>query len=143
VAYWAKALNGSDSDEQITTRLHGIDSVGNRLSSGIGYARGAYSITNPGNLEEITETLEPTESFTIPEDGRFAIEVLWSGNAAGNLEVHCNPPGEHPSMVTSPSADPGYPVPELPTIILLTIGLFMLGGYVWLRGRQEFCQGEA
>ena len=45
-------------------------------------------------------------SFTVPEGGRLAIEVLWSGSAKGNLEIHCNPPDKHASKVTSPSTDP-------------------------------------
>ena len=138
-----KALDGGDSGKLITTRLHGINSDGDRLSGSLGYARGTYTVSSPESLEEVTETLGPTESFTVPEGGRFALEVLWSGIASGNLQIHCNPPGEHPSMVTSPSTDPGYPVPELPTIILLSVGLLALGGYAWLKRGRKFCQVEA
>jgi len=69
--------------------------------------------------------------------GRFAIEVLWSSSAAGNLEIHCNPSDKHASNVTSPSSDPGYPVPELSTFILLSTGLIALAGYVLLTKRRK------
>jgi len=47
------------------------------------------------------------------------------------IEEHSN------SYVKSPSSDPGYPVPELPTIILISSGLLTLAGYVWLTKRRR------
>ena len=134
IAYWVKAL---DSGKRVTTRLHGIDSVGNRLSGPYGYKGGNHNIGSSGALEDVTHTLTPGESFTIPEGGRFAIEVLWASGAAGNLEIHCNPSGKHASKITSSSSDPGYPVPELPTILLFSTGLITLAGYVLLTKRRK------
>ena len=84
-------------------------------------------------LENVTEALAPKSSFTIPEGGRFAIEVLWVSTAEGDLEIHCNPPGDLVSKVTSPTSDPGYPVPELPTIILFSAGLIALATFLVLK----------
>ncbi len=136
-AYWMKALNSTDSGKRITTRLQGINSEGAKLSGSYGYAQKYYDTSNPSHFEEVTESLKPSESFTIPEGGRFAIEVLWAGGAAGNLEIHCNPSGKHASKATSPSSDPGYPVPELSTLILFSVGLLVLAGYVGLRRRNN------
>ena len=47
------------------------------------------------------------------------------------IEEHSN------SYIKSPSSDPGYPVPELPTIILISTGLLTLAGYVWLTKRRR------
>jgi Tfp pilus assembly protein PilV len=41
------------------------------------------------------------------------------------------------SNLTSPSSDPGYPVPELSTLILLSTGLIALAGYVLLTKRRN------
>ena len=41
------------------------------------------------------------------------------------------------SYTDSPSSEPGYPVPELPTIILFGLGLAGLGIYYWLRKRPR------
>jgi len=56
----------------------------------------------------------------------------------GDLEIHCNPLGPAVSRVTP--TDPGYPVPELSTIILFSMGLLLLGGYVWLKRRRACLQ---
>jgi len=41
------------------------------------------------------------------------------------------------SNLTSPSSDPGYPVPELSTLILFSTGLIALAGYVLLTRRRK------
>ena len=132
-----KALNSTDSGKRITTRLQGINSEGAKLSGSCGYAQKYYSTSNPSHFEEVKESLKPSESFTIPEGGRFAIEVLWASGAVGDLEVHCNPTNKHASKATSPFSDPGYPVPELSTLILFSTGLLVLAGYVVLGRRKN------
>jgi len=132
VSYRVKAT-AADSGKRITTRFHGIDSTGAELS-GSPYAEGHYDINNPPFFEEVTESFNPA-GFTIPKGGRFAIEVLWAGGATGNLEIHCNPVGEDASQVTSPTSDPGYPIPELPTVLLFGLGLLVFVGYVRLKRR--------
>ena len=132
---WVKALNSKDLGKRVYIRLQGIDSEGNKISGSHGYAERWSTIKTPGGLEEISKALNP-ESFTIPEGGRFAVEVLWSGEV-GELEIHFNPSGDPVSKTTSPSSDPGYPVPELPTIILLSTGLIALAGYVLLTKKRN------
>jgi hypothetical protein len=136
VSYWVNATNSSDSGKQITTRLQGITANGTKISGINGYVQKYYYINSPQNLEEVTESLN-SGTFTIPEGGRFAIEILWQSTANGSLEVCCNPPEKHSSQVTSPSSDSGYPIPELPTIILFSMGLLVIAGYVELGGRRE------
>jgi hypothetical protein len=41
------------------------------------------------------------------------------------------------SSLTSPSTDPGYPVPEPATIILFSAGLLILAGYVYVGRRSK------
>lgn len=41
------------------------------------------------------------------------------------------------SNLTSPASDPGYPVPELSTLILFSTGLLTLAGYVLLARRRK------
>ena len=96
VSYWVNATDFADSDKQINTSLRGIDSTGAELS-GSPYAEGYYDIKSQQNLEEVTGFLNPA-GFTIPEGGRFAIEVLWAGDANGSLELYCNPPEKHSTI---------------------------------------------
>ena len=132
---WVKALDSGDLGKRVYIRLQGIDSEGNKISGSHGYAEGWSTIKTLGGLEEISKALNP-ESFTIPEGGRFAVEVLWSGEV-GELEIHFNPSGDPVSKTTSPSSDPGYPVPELPTVILFSTGLIALTGYILLTKRRK------
>ncbi len=132
VSYWIKTLNTTESSTRLTTRLQNVTSGGGYTTIKEGYNTISYS----ADLIENVESLD-AGSFTVPEGGRFAIEILWSSGAAGNLEIHCNPPDKHASNVTSPSSDPGYPVPELSTIILFSTGLLALIGYVLLTKRRK------
>jgi hypothetical protein len=131
VSYWVKAAD-ADKGMQVTTRLHGINSTGAKLS-GSPYAEGNYTITSKFS-EEVTGFSNPA-GFTIPEGGRFAIEILWDSDASLSLELYCNRVAEDASQVTSPTSDPGYPIPELPTVLLLGLGLLVFVGYVRLRRR--------
>jgi hypothetical protein len=138
VAYWVKALNSSEAGEGcVYTRLCYIDSTG---SFTMASNSASEAITTPQNIEEIVENWFADNNvlaFTVPEGGRLAIEVLWGSNPLGNLEIHCNPPDKPASKVTSPSTDPGYPVPELSTLVLFSAGLLILAGYAYMgRGNK-------
>ena len=132
VSYWVKTLNASELNTRLYTRLHNVTPSGVYTKIGEGW----NSINYSDSIQENVESLD-TGSFTVPKDGRFAIEVLWASGAAGNLEIYCNPVGVDTSHVTSPTSDPGYPIPELPTILLFSLGLLVITGYVrWLRRRD-------
>jgi len=125
VSYWVKTLDASESNTQLYTRLQVVTPEGEHTE----IKGGSNLISYSENLQENVESLD-AGSFTVPKDGRFAIEVLWQSDANGSLEVYCNPPEGHSSLVTSPSSDPGYPIPELPTILLFSLGLLVIAGYV-------------
>ena len=86
-----------------------------------------------GTTQDFQATLS-LGSFTV-DDGKH----LWFGITNMN---NTGPPslqlkvGSTYSVVISPATDPGYPVPELPTIVLVTVGLVMLGGY-YVVGRRR------
>jgi hypothetical protein len=124
----------------ITTRIHSINATGHRLSPEAGHKEATEAIT-PGTVE-IVETLITTSSFTVPTGGRLAVEVLWPATA-GNLVISLTPLDGYESYLISPDDEPGYPVPELSTIILFSMGLLLLGGYAWLKGRQKFSSAKA
>ena len=137
VVYWVKALNENEAgDGRVFTRIGYVDATGNgNLVSN----SSSEAITNPQHSEEIVEDWfknNDVPSFTVPEGGRLAIEVYWGSSPLGSLEIHCNPLDKHSSQVTSPSSDPGYPIPELPTLILFSSGLLILAGYVVLKRKK-------
>jgi len=49
------------------------------------------------------------------------------------LLIKCGTGGK--TTISSPSADPGYPVPEMGTLALFSVGLLALVGYVAYRRR--------
>lgn len=138
VSYWVKALNVSETGKgRVYTRIGYVDANGNgNLMS----SSSSEAITNPQNLEEIVEDWfknNDVPSFTVPEGCRLAVEVFWGSSPLGSLEIHCNPSGKPSGNVTSPSSDPGYPIPELSTLMLLSLGLIALLGYVHLKKRDK------
>lgn len=40
------------------------------------------------------------------------------------------------SYISSPGTDPGYPVPELSSLVLFSVGLLAFAGYVWVSRRK-------
>lgn len=68
----------------------------------------------------------------------LAVRLWWiDAPAEKNLYIYYKAENERDSYIKSPSTDPGYPVPELPTIILISTGLLTLAGYVWLTKRRR------
>jgi hypothetical protein len=129
VRYWVIA-SGSGT---LSTRLQNLTPGGGNTT----IAENTSSITDTaGALQEIDLALA-TASFSVPTGGRFAIALCWPASATGSLEIYCNPPEQLASSVTSPSADPGYPVPELPSLLLLCAGVLTLAGYLALHRRRR------
>ncbi|CAD6491529.1 MAG: hypothetical protein ANIMEMIM_00159 [Candidatus Argoarchaeum ethanivorans] len=136
VVYWVKALNASEAGGgYVYTRIGYVDATGNEHL--VSSSSANEPITDPTNIEEIAEkTLDSVDGFTVPKGGRLAIDVYWGHSPLGSLEIYCNPLDKHSSQVTSPSSDPGYPIPELPTLILFSAGLIIIAGYVVLKRRR-------
>ncbi len=73
-------------------------------------------------------------AFTVPVTKWLALRI--TNPAAGNADLVVKT-GQAYSFVTSPAVDPGYPIPELPTIILLATGLAGLAVYFGLKRRKR------
>jgi len=67
-----------------------------------------------------------TQNFNT--DDWLGVRVSWSGPASEKIRVYYDA-GDKNSYVKSPTADPGYPIPELSTLILFSSGLLALAGY--------------
>ena len=69
-----------------------------------------------------------------PTDNYLMLFIKWDASSGTTgLTVNC---GNGKSTFTSPSTDPGYPVPELSTMVLFSVGLLALVGYVGYRRRR-------
>lgn len=73
------------------------------------------------------------DQFSVYSGDYLAFKV--TNNTSGTIVVDCDFADQ--SYLTSPTSDPGYPIPELPTIVLLTTGLVCLAGYFGLKRRKK------
>lgn len=81
-----------------------------------------------------TDNLSTTQDFTTGE--RLAFRIKHNANTTVRIYYY-NATGGKYSNLTSPSSDPGYPVPELGTLILFSTGLIVLTGYVLLTKKRK------
>jgi hypothetical protein len=66
----------------------------------------------------------------------LAVRLSWDCTT-DPLRIHYNATAGNDSYIESPSSDPGYPIPELPTVILFGVGLLVIAGYVKRRRGEE------
>jgi len=89
-----------------------------------------YKVTGQGRIRWFEVTIDADE-FTVPAGGWLAFKVV-NETCLNPLEVRT---GQSCGWVKPPD-DPTYPVPELPGLVLLGIGLFGLAGWMGLRSRR-------
>jgi hypothetical protein len=66
----------------------------------------------------------------------LAVRISWD-YVGDPLRIYYQPEAGMDSYIGSPYSDPGYPIPELSTMILFGMGLLMIVGYVGLRRRSS------
>jgi WD40 repeat protein len=110
VSYWLKQLHEDDTFKKLQIHLQVVYPNGSYSTIDTYYVQLGHSQI----LRELTIPIYDVDTFTVPEGGRFALEIEWRSAANGNLELYCNLPDRRASQVTSPSSDPGYPISELP-----------------------------
>lgn len=104
------------------------------------------TVTHLAGGNVITATGDPTERDIVCYDNgstyqdfvtgeRLGIRISGNFTTTDKLTVYYY--YGNPSNLTSPATDPGYPVPELSTLILFSTGLFTLAGYVLLTRRRK------
>ena len=100
------------------------------LAHGNKTASGTYTI--------ITCSDNATTSQTFNADERLALRMYHNRTSTTAARIYYYNAGNgRLSNLTSPSSDPGYPVPELSTLILFSTGLLILVGCVLLAKRKK------
>ena len=110
------------------------------LSSPGGAFTPAMEMTENGPSPGTSISVAPGSEFIVPKDHYLALRLTVSGTVSGTVRVEVNggPPGA--SYIQSPEVDPGYPYPELSTLVLLSFGLLVLTGYVGYKRRNNKLQ---
>jgi hypothetical protein len=65
----------------------------------------------------------------------LAVRLSWDCETDA-LRIHYEAEAGSDSYIESPLSDPGYPIPELSTVILFGMGLLVIAGYVALGRRR-------
>ena len=94
---------------------------------------GSQTCTGDGSTTSFSLDFSAT-AFDISKDDYLALNITNPSDGSAALVVKT---GDGNSYVISPETDPGYPVPELPTLILFSTGLIALAGYVLLTRRRK------
>ena len=94
---------------------------------------GLQTCTGDGSITTFSLDI-PATAFDISKDDYLALNITNPSDGSAALVVKT---GDGNSYVISPETDPGYPVPELPTLILFSTGLIALAGYVLLTRRRK------
>ena len=93
----------------------------------------AMEMTDPGYNAATTVSVAPGSAFTVPKNHYLALRLT----VTGTVHVDVDGGGYSSSYIKSPSNDPGYPTPELPTVVLFGTGLLALAGFVLYNRRKE------
>jgi len=100
------------------------------------FASGTAPASNTeSGVTTITCHQDAMQTFNIANGDRLAIRI--KHNCSTEEVTTYFYKDTHLSNLTSPSTDPGYPVPELSTLILFSTGLLALAGYVLLTRRRK------
>ena len=119
------AADAGTIDLQVLKKLNGMSKTFANTTA-IPLSAGHYNIT-----QDIVSSA--SEDFEAGKKLEF--KIFWHpDDGASKLTVYC---GEGKSNFSSPSSDPGYPIPELNTILLFSSGLLALVGYVALQRRKN------
>jgi hypothetical protein len=104
-------------------------------------ANGSAALSSQGGVtyQNIPCYDDPATVQTVLTGDRLAVRVKYNGT--GTFQCGYNGPTgvdpDTPSRIIGPTNDPGYPVPELSTIILMSTGLLVLMGYVVYSRRRN------
>jgi hypothetical protein len=120
-------------------QLKKTDATSQYYTVEIGIWNGTAFISKGSSYEQFVSTdwdaFAISAMFTVPAGDYLALNVTPDTDMSIMTELFL-PTSPGVSRVSSPSTDPGYPYPELPTIILMSAGLLALFSYV-VYGRRR------
>ena len=108
---------------------------GNNFTVEVGSSNGtAPNFTSAGSQNFTSDESNTTfslnvsaNSFSVTKDNYLALRITNPSDGSDELVIKT---GGNNSYLTSPETDPCYPVPELSTFILFSVGLLALAGYI-------------
>jgi len=128
--------NNGNYTETLYIQIFKVDTEGNAVALTEEYQ--ATGLTT-GELDNASYTLTSTADHSIKKGERFAVRFRWDKDSGNFFEIqYDNVKGTLSSTrILSPETEPGYPTPELPTLVLFGTGLLALAGFVLYNRRKE------
>ena len=129
-----EAIDGDEIERNLTVEICRLDNGTGNVTV---IASHMQQLTAVGSKHLWNITCEDNESSTqdFSTGDWLAVRLSWDC-ATDELQIYYNATAGSDSYIESPAADPGYPIPELPTIILFGVGLLVIAGYVGLRTKR-------
>ena len=120
------------SDEEIKADVYSIAQDGSITH----LATSGWVAATDSNTEITVQGITDQEQLT-PQDSILGLRISWQGSESSFSVYYYRTDTGRLSRLASPSSDPGYPTPELPTIALLSAGLLTIGICIWFGQRKE------
>ena len=138
VGTWTGAIKYAYEGESNTVTLTLGYVTGSSFTAATG-ATQSFSTIGDYNDHGVDISITPSETFTIPSGSYLALKITstaYFGTGIWAEGQNSNNPGTYSSRLISPSSDPGYPVPELSTLILMSSGL-LVGTAMLIYGNKK------
>jgi len=128
--------NNGNYTETLYIQIFKVDTEGNAVALTEEYQ--ATGLTT-GGLDSASYTLTSTADNSIKKGERFAVRFRWDKDSKDFLEIQYDnvKATNRSTRILSPETEPGYPTPELPTLVLFGTGLLALAGFVLYNRRKE------
>ena len=125
-------IDGAEVGETITAGIYKVrgDGTATLLATG---SKTAVSGSTSSTIE--CGPVVASQDFDAGE--RLALRINWTCTTDELRIYYYRASDSKFSNIASPTSDPGYPVPELSTLILFSTGLITLAGYVLLTKRRK------
>jgi len=124
-------IDGAEVGETITAGIYKVrgDGTATLLAT-----RSKTAVSDSTNSTIECGPVVASQDFDAGE--RLALRINWTCTTEELMIYYYRASDSKFSNIASPSTDPGYPVPELSTLILFSTGLLALAGYVELRRKN-------
>jgi hypothetical protein len=131
-----------DGDWQVQVTTSVAPTYGDNFTVYIGYhdgdnfnAEGSHQFTGDDETTVFSKSLN-IGSFTVYNGDYLAVRLLNDLDSGMETSVDLVVGSDY-TYIQSPDSDPGYPVPDMPGIVLISLGLLVCGGYVWFKRRHS------
>ncbi|MDD5094917.1 MAG: hypothetical protein PHV74_11150 [Dehalococcoidia bacterium] len=124
-----EGISGDEIGKHLTVEVCKLDGLTGDITVLASHSEALVAAASK-HLWEITCEDNGTTTQDFNAGDWLAVKLSWD-YAGDTLTIYCDDVEGSDSYIESPSVDPGYPTPNLSTLVLFSLGLTVLGGYIW------------